>query len=44
MPRGVFLNGKNNENVPFNIQKYVKDNLNLMAIEQGLYAQVVMLR
>ena len=30
--------------MPFNIPEYVKNNLNLMTMEQGLYSQVVMIR
>ena len=33
-----------NKNVLFNIPTYVRNNLNRMATEQGLYAQVIMLR
>ena len=39
----IFENCKNNANVPFNIPTDVKNNLNRMAMEQGLYSQVVRL-
>ena len=42
--RSFYYYCKNNANVPFNILTDVKNILKWMAMEQGLYAQVVMLR
>ena len=43
-PEELLKHFKNNANVTFNIPTDVKNNLKQMAMKQGLYAQVVIIR